>query len=206
MDFESCVHLFRSGGFVMWPLLLLSLITLAIGTERFYYYRINRKGSKTFFHGVYHSCANKDFNTIKQLCDQFPSAISRVVSHGIANGRCENSMKNAFENQMTLEGISFRRYLDYLSAIVTIAPLLGLLGTVTGMISTFSVLDAGGGAAAISGGVGEALIATATGLCVAIIAFVVYTFFSHQLDTIITDTERLCSVVLGAKQESWNKE
>ena len=109
-------------------------------------------------------------------------------------------MKTAFHEQMHVEAIGFQRYLDYLSAIVTIAPLLGLLGTVTGMISTFSVLDNGAGASAISGGVGEALVATATGLCVAILAFCVYTYFSHQLDTIVTDTERVCLDVMQAQK------
>ena len=107
---------------------------------------------------------------------------------------------------MTIEAAGFNRYLDYLSAIVTVAPLLGLLGTVTGMISTFSVLDGGMGASAITGGVGEALVATATGLCVAIIAFAVYIFFSHQLDTIVGDTERLCITVVNGKKKSWGRD
>ena len=202
---ENFIHLFNSGGFVMYPLLILSLITLAIAFERFYYFRNNRKGSKTFFHGVYHAAAAKDWDVVRQLCSEFPSALSRVIANGMAHDKSEAAMKSAFEDRMSMESISFHRYLDYLSAIVTIAPLLGLLGTVTGMIQTFSVLDNGGGAAAITGGVGEALVATATGLCVAIIAFCFYTYFDHQLDTLVTDTERLCSTVLGAKKESWDE-
>lgn len=202
---ENIIHLFNSGGFVMYPLLILSLITLAIAVERFYFYRNNRKGSKTFFHGVYHAAAAKDWDVVRQLCTEFPSALSRVIANGMAHDTSEASMKSAFEDRMSMESISFHRYLDYLSAIVTIAPLLGLLGTVTGMIQTFSVLDNGGGAAAITGGVGEALVATASGLCVAIIAFCFYTYFDHQLDTLVTDTERLCSTVLGAKKESWDQ-
>lgn len=202
---ENFIHLFNSGGFVMYPLLILSLITLAIAVERFYYFRNNRKGSKTFFHGVYHAAAAKDWDVVRQLCSEFPSALSRVIEQGMAHDQSEAAMKSAFEDRMSMESISFHRYLDYLSAIVTIAPLLGLLGTVTGMIQTFSVLDNGGGAAAITGGVGEALVATATGLCVAIIAFCFYTYFDHQLDTLVTDTERLCSTVLGAKKESWDE-
>ncbi|UZD43141.1 MotA/TolQ/ExbB proton channel family protein [Selenomonas sputigena] len=202
---ENFIHLFNSGGFVMYPLLILSLITLAIAIERFYYFRNNRKGSKTFFHGVYHAAAAKDWDVVRQLCTEFPSALSRVIANGMAHDKSEAAMKSAFEDRMSMESISFHRYLDYLSAIVTIAPLLGLLGTVTGMIQTFSVLDNGGGAAAITGGVGEALVATATGLCVAIIAFCFYTYFDHQLDTLVTDTERLCSTVLGAKKESWDE-
>ena len=200
---SSAMHLFKSGGLVMSPLLLLSLITFAIAVERFYYYRINRKGSRVFFHGVYHAAVQKDFDTIEKLCKEFPSAISRVIESGLMNAGTETTMKGAFSDRMSMEAINFRRYLDYLSAIVTIAPLLGLLGTVTGMIQTFSVLDEGGGAGAITGGVGEALVATASGLCVAIIAFCVYTYFSHQLDAIVTDTERLCSTVVTAKKESW---
>ena len=202
---ENFIHLFNSGGFVMYPLLILSLITLAIAVERFYYFRNNRKGSKTFFHGVYHAAASKDWDVVRQLCSEFPSALSRVIEQGMAHDKSEAAMKSAFENRMSMESISFHRYLDYLSAIVTIAPLLGLLGTVTGMIQTFSVLDSGGGAGAITGGVGEALVATASGLCVAIIAFCFYTYFDHQLDTLVTDTERLCSTVLGAKKESWDE-
>ena len=201
---ENFIHLFNSGGFVMYPLLILSLITLAIAVERFYYFRNNRKGSKTFFHGVYHAAAAKDWDVVRQLCSEFPSALSRVSEQGMAHDKSEAAMKSAFEDRMSMESISFHRYLDYLSAIVTIAPLLGLLGTVTGMIQTFSVLD-NGGAAAITGGVGEALVATASGLCVAIIAFCFYTYFDHQLDTLVTDTERLCSTVLGAKKESWDE-
>ena len=202
---ENFIHLFNSGGFVMYPLLILSLITLAIAVERFYYFRNNRKGSKTFFHGVYHAAAAKDWDVVRQLCSEFPSALSRIIEQGMAHDQSEAAMKSAFEDRMSMESISFHRYLDYLSAIVTIAPLLGLLGTVTGMIQTFSVLDNGSGAAAITGGVGEALVATASGLCVAIIAFCFYTYFDHQLDTLVTDTERLCSTVLGAKKESWDE-
>ncbi|WP_302816761.1 MotA/TolQ/ExbB proton channel family protein [Selenomonas flueggei] len=183
--------------------MLLSLITIAIAVERFYYYRINRKGSRVFFQGVYHAAMQKDWSTITKLVQEFPSAISRIIESGMENAGTEASMKGAFADRMSMEAINFRRYLDYLSAIVTIGPLLGLLGTVTGMIQTFSVLDAGGGAAAITGGVGEALVATATGLCVAIIAFCVYTYFSHQLDAIVTDTERLCTTIVTAKKESW---
>lgn len=102
-----------------------------------------------------------------------------------------------------MEMSSFKQYLDYLSAIVTVAPLLGLLGTVTGMIGTFGVLDAGGGAAAVTGGIGEALIATASGLCVAIIAFAVYTFYNHKLDHFIVNSEKTCLMVVNNLKKEW---
>ena len=82
---ENFIHVFNSGGFVMYPLLILSLITLAIAVERFYYFRNNRKGSKTFFHGVYHAAAAKDWDVVRQLCSEFPSALSRVIANGMAH-------------------------------------------------------------------------------------------------------------------------
>lgn len=199
--FTYCIHLFHSGGIVMYPLLLLSIITVAIAVERFCYYRANRRNSKKFYMGISHIAYNQKWDTALEFCKKFPIAMSRIVVSGLQHMGSETDIRSAFEEQMTLEAVHFRRYLDYLSAIVTIAPLLGLLGTVTGMISTFSVLDGGAGASAITGGVGEALVATASGLCVAIIAFIVYTYYSHQLDAMINDTEQMCIIVL----DEWKK-
>ncbi|WP_301860733.1 MotA/TolQ/ExbB proton channel family protein [uncultured Megasphaera sp.] len=196
--FAYFLHLFHSGGLVMYPLLALSIFTVAIAIERFCYYRANRKDSKKFCIGITHAVQNDQWDAAEAFCKKSPTAISRIIANGLKHRDSEKGMKEAFNEQMTVESVAFRRYLDYLSATVTISPLLGLLGTVTGMISTFSVLDNGAGASAITGGVGEALIATATGLCVAIIAFCVYTYFDHQLDTIVTDTEKLCVTVVNS--------
>lgn len=197
------INLFVTGGLVMYPLLALSMITVAIGIERWYFFRLNTKGGRGFAHGVYHSAKAGNWREIDELCQQFPLSISRVVHAGCSNRESEQSMKNAFMEQMTFETSSFKRYLDYLSAIVTVAPLLGLLGTVTGMIGTFGVLDNGGSAAAITGGIGEALIVTATGLCVAIIAFAIYTYFSHRLDQFVIRSEELCLTMVNAMKKEW---
>lgn len=199
---QYAFHLFHSGGLVMYPLFALSIFTLAIAIERFGYYRVNRKGSKQFCTGISQAARNQQWDAAGQLCRKFPTAISRIVASGLRHGGDMKGMKIAFHEQMSVEAVGFKRYLDYLSAIVTISPLLGLLGTVTGMISTFSVLDNGAGASAVTGGVGEALVATATGLCVAILAFCVYTYFSHQLDTIVTDTEKVCMTVMQARKNA----
>ena len=91
-----------------------------------------------------------------------------------------------------------REYLNYLSALVTLSPLLGLLGTIIGMINSFSVLNVKAGQPlAITGGVGEALVATATGLSVAILAMVVHTYYAHRLDSVVTDMEELANMLLS---------
>lgn len=200
---EHLTHLFESGGFVMYPLLILSIITFAIAVERFFFYHTNRKGFRSLFLHLRDAAGSGDWAEAERICAASKTAPSRIIENGLSHAKSEHAMKSAFEDRMAMESIAFNRYLDYLSAIVTIAPLLGLFGTVTGMIQTFSVLDGGGGASAITGGVGEALVATATGLCVAILAFCFYTYFSHQLDTMVTDTEGLCQTVINAKRESW---
>ena len=188
---QYAFHLFHSGGLVMYPLLALSIFTLAIAIERFGYYRANRRGSKQFCSGVSQAARSQQWDAAGQLCRKFPTAMSRIVASGLSHGGDMKGMKIAFHEQMSVEAVGFKRYLDYLSAIVTISPLLGLLGTVTGA-----------GASAVTGGVGEALVATATGLCVAILAFCVYTYFSHQLDTIVTDTEKVCMTVMQARKNA----
>lgn len=91
-----------------------------------------------------------------------------------------------------------RAHLNYLGMIVTLSPLLGLLGTISGMISSFNVFSMQAGEpTAITGGIGEALIATATGLCVAIMALVIHTVLAQKLDEILTALDKVTSVILA---------
>lgn len=203
--FFYIVHIFQVGGLVMYPLLILSILTVSIGIERLYYYHLNLKKSKLFIHGIYHAVKGEKWDMVSELCREYPGALGRIIRTGLDYKDNEVTMRGAFTEQMTIEVAGLKRYLDYVSAIVTISPLLGLLGTVTGMITTFSVLDTGGGAMAITGGIGEALIATAFGLCVAIIAFAIYTYFSHRLDCLLTDAEHLCIIVLTGMKREWSR-
>ena len=83
------------------------------------------------------------------------------------------------------------------------SPLLGLLGTIVGMIGAFSIFNLESGAPiAITGGIGEALIATATGLCVAILSLCAHSYFAHRMDNMITDMEQCCSALLEAETRS----
>ena len=100
------------------------------------------------------------------------------------------------EIQSGIELSKLRKRLYYLSVIVTMAPLLGLLGTISGMISAFSIFNLESGqATAITGGVGEALIATAMGLCVAIVSLGVHAYFTQRIENIVTDMEQCFSLV-----------
>ncbi len=203
--FIYLIHLFHKGGFVMYPLLICSLLAVMIAAERLYYYRRNRRNGEGLREQLRDTLAGRDWDRAIAVCDTFDTVMSRTVKAGLLQARFPQAdtltVKAAFEERLAVEVTGLKKYLDYLSAIVTVAPLLGLLGTVIGMIGSFSVMDgSGSGAAAISGGVGEALVATAAGLCVAILAFVIHTFFSHQFDSILTATEDLCFSVLEHKR------
>ena len=98
-----------------------------------------------------------------------------------------------------------REKLSYLSVITTLAPLLGLLGTIVGMITTFSIFNIQAGQPmAITGGIGEALIATASGLCVAILSLCVHSYLSHKMNNIITNMEQCFSALSETKQPDLN--
>ena len=108
------------------------------------------------------------------------------------------NIMNLLEVQSGISLSKFKSRLYYLNVIVTMAPLLGLLGTIVGMISAFSVFNLQEGQAiAITGGVGEALIATATGLCVAIVSLAIHAYFIQRIDHIVTDMEQAFSLVEG---------
>ncbi|HWR05993.1 MotA/TolQ/ExbB proton channel family protein [Sporomusa sp.] len=203
--FIYLIHLFHKGGFVMYPLLICSLLAVMIAAERVYYYRRNRQNSDGLKAQIRDTLAARDWDRAIAVCDTFDTVMSRTVKAGLLHARSPQvgtmTVKAAFEERMAVEVTGLKKHHDYLSAIVTVAPLLGLLGTVIGMIGSFSVMDgSGSGTAAISGGVGEALVATAAGLCVAILAFVIHTYFSHQFDSILTATENLCLSVLEHKR------
>ena len=189
----------------MYPLLIFSLLSVAIAVERYQYYRGQWQPRDGFRDKIHSALDRQDWQEAEEVCSGFDTIVSRTakarIQHAAKPKISTAAVKNALEEHMSLEMSGMRRHLDYLSAVVTCAPLLGLLGTVTGMITTFGALDAEGGAAAVSGGVGEALVATATGLCVALIAFFIYTYFSHKMDSVVNDAENICYFVLEHKRE-----
>lgn len=194
----EAVRLFHRGGFVMYPLLACSLIVVTIGLERFHYYRRSRWQADGSAEDLQAKLSTGDWNSAIALCEQSSGVVGRVLAAGLRFHSDVAGMKDAFESAMAWETANLRKYLGHLDLIVTLSPLLGLLGTVLGMISSFSVLDVtDNNPAVITGGVGEALVATATGLAVAILALVIHGYFCHRLDSLITDVERNCALAIG---------
>jgi biopolymer transport protein ExbB len=190
-------YLFQKGGLVMYPLLGCSVIVVAIAIERFGLYRKAEADLPVLFAGLRPTLVQRDWSAAARLCSMTPGVPAAVLAAGLEQVNEGYGTVENLESVAALEAANLRKNLGYLDTIVTLAPLLGLLGTVIGMISSFSVLNIKtGNPSSITGGVGEALVATATGLCVAVLALIVHSYFSHRLDAIVTDMERACAFLL----------
>ena len=199
LDFiVSTVELFHHGGWVMYPLLACSVLVVAIGAERFMYYRRTCRANENTAQKVLNLAKEQKWQEIENFCAARRCFISDVLLNGLKYRSCPMAMKESFEEIISVRANGLKRNLNYLDTIVTMAPLLGLLGTVIGMIGSFKVLDVSGdNPALITGGVGEALIATATGLCVAVLALIVQNYFSNRLDSVLTDVENVCTFLIS---------
>lgn len=193
------LYLFHKGGPVMYLLVACSLFTVAVAVERFLYYRSVSAGTPAVQLKLLPLLEKQKFTEAIQLCEQLaPNVLASVALSGLVAYQRGSQLENALESGAMLAAARLRERLDDLSMVVTLAPLLGLLGTVIGMIQSFSVLNVQAGQPlAITGGVGEALIATATGLSVATLALVLHSYFSRRVNRIITDIEQIAALVVG---------
>ena len=190
---------FHKGGLVMWPLLACSITVIAIAIERFIYYKSVDSGA-AFASRYCAAVRSGDFAVATELARKGSGQCAQMLADvtAVAGGKAE---KSAFlESRAGIFMATLRDKLDYLGIIVTMSPLLGLLGTIVGMIGAFSIFNVEAGAPmAITGGIGEALIATATGLCVAILSLCAHSYFAHRMDNMITDMEQCFSALLEAE-------
>lgn len=201
---------FHKGGPVMYLLLLCSLIVVAIAVERFSYYRNANTDMHKLLNELIHLLESAELDNAIGVCQRIGGAAAMVASKGIECYKWDNghaAVESILEGEASLVAARLREKLKHLDTIVTMAPLLGLLGTVIGMINSFSVMNVKSGQPlAITGGVGEALVATASGLSVAILAMAVYSYFNHRLDKIITDIEQICTILIASVKRGKNHE
>jgi biopolymer transport protein ExbB len=174
------------GGVVMIPLLASSIISLAVIFERLYFWRRLRK--QEVDQTILQLVAEGNLDQALKLARESWHPVARVLCAGIEFK--DVAPATAMEAAAQAEIQHLRSYLPILDTIITLAPLLGLLGTITGMISAFGIVsDAGlGQPHAITGGVAEALIVTATGLFIAIMTLIPYNYFRAKVERL---TERI---------------
>ncbi len=191
----SLIEVFKSGGPVMWPLLICSLVALAIVLERLWSLRLSRILNPTVVERMSGLTEGGRIDRALSVCRENPGIFTNIVAPGLelaAKGEEERIAREAIEDAGRHQTVRLHRYLGTLGTIVGISPLLGLLGTVTGMIDVFkTIAEAGAGQAAqLSSGISQALITTATGLLIAIPALVAYNYLNEKAESIVADLER----------------
>ena len=180
------------GGFIMIPIVLLSLVTIYIFVERLLVLRDAARQDDTFMQRIKDYIHAGDVESALNLCKKNPTPVARLVEKGITRlGRPMNDVLVAIENVGNIEVAKLERRFTWIATTAGGAPMLGFLGTVTGMVSAFYSMAAAGEAADIttlSSGIYEALVTTVAGLVVGIIALFAYNYLVSRVNTAVSYT------------------
>lgn len=202
------LEIVQSGGWLMVPILLCSILAAAISVERFWTLQRTRITPKNLLAQVWSSLKADDMDTQKLRDLRSNSPLGQVLAAGIANAkRSRDIIKEAMEEAAGQVGHDLERYLTSLGIIASISPLIGLLGTVVGMIKVFTalMLEGAGNANVLAGGISQALITTAAGLSVAIPALIFHRFFLRRVEELVVTMEqeagKLVDILQGDKEE-----
>lgn len=203
---NAAVDLFHKGGPIMYPIAVVMLVATCIFVERvFWWLRFAAKRSAKQLDEVYERLEAGDLGKAIELSAKSSDPVVRMINHGLSHRH--NSMQGALEVAAGQELREAGRYLSAMDTIVTLAPLLGLLGTVTGIMGSFNSI--GGSELAVekvTGGIGEALIATAAGLGIAIGTLVPMNYFHSRLAALKFDLEAAANnVLILAAQHGFDK-
>jgi len=188
---SGLLRVFAQGGPIMVPLAVCSLAALTVIIERYLSLRHAARGGAELVAEIRDALQAGEGLAAMQRCEQAPGPVAHVLAAGLRAHLLGASVSQALEEGALAEQPSLHRRLAVLDTIVTLAPLLGLLGTVLGMISSFRIISVSGTShpAGITGGVAEALIATATGLGIAIFSLVGYNWCRDKLRQITEEIE-----------------
>ncbi len=182
----SLMTILVKGGFMMIPIAISSVIAIVILIERLLVLRKIRINTRSFILQVKNLLLRKRIDEAVMLCKQTPSPIAAITKAGLLKrDQSREEIKDAIESQARSQIFYLERNLGVLATIANIAPLMGFLGTVTGMIRAFMEIQARGGnvdAGVLAGGIWEALITTAAGLTVGIPATIFYNWIQNKVE------------------------
>lgn len=181
------LDILKSGGWVMWPIVIASIVSIAIILERFWTLRTSRIVPAGLAMRTLQGIREGNFQREQLLRLREDSPLGYVLSVAIAGARLGRDVMRERVDQAGRQVVhEMERYLTTLGAIASVATLLGLLGSVIGMIHIFNAVTAAGGGETVTmaRGIAMALVATAGGLSVAIPAQFFYRFFTRQVDTL----------------------
>ena len=201
------LELVKSGGWLMVPILFCSVAALAIGVERLWTLRHQRVAPRHLVTEVWTQIQQGALSHEELARIRTSSALGQILAAGLNNSKHGREvMKESIQEAASKVVHELERFLNPLGTIAAITPLLGLLGTVVGMIKVFSeiMIQGTGNAGVLAGGISEALITTAAGLSVAIPALVMHRYFLRRVDFLVVEMEqeavKLVEVVHGDRE------
>lgn len=190
-------QIFLAGGPVMWPILLCSIFALAIILEKFWHLHKIKIDTQRFLSNILDKMKRHEIKGALQICDSTKSPIAHILKAGILKyDRPRDQIKESIEDASLYEIPKLEKNLSTLATIAHISPLLGLLGTVTGMVRCFQTIQAKAtllhpiSPGDLAGGIWEALLTTVGGLIVAIPTFVAYNYLVSRINNFILEMEK----------------
>ncbi|WP_251423507.1 MotA/TolQ/ExbB proton channel family protein [Veillonella agrestimuris] len=200
---EYAIHLFHTGGVVMYPLVVFMVVAWTIMVERVRTYRKIGSEIEILQAHIKKAQESMSWTILEADLKDDTTELGRVVEPIVQSVYNLEGLENRLHDVVAYMDHRMKRGLNWLNMMVTMAPLLGLLGTVVGMIQSFAAVGGEIGApTVITGGVSEALIATATGLTVAIVALAFYSWCSDQVNTSIAKLEQQLGAILDIYNRS----
>ena len=204
------VKYFVAGGPIMYPILITGIVAVAVVGERiFWWWRESRRRDPQKLEKLFAALENGDFREASRLSKDSRDPIIRMIWHGM--NHFHSSMQGALQVAAGAELQKAGRFLTVMDTLVTLAPLLGLLGTVAGIFRTFLSIGSAtveGASSHITGGIGEALIATMCGLAIAILALIPFNYFTRKVAQLQFELESAATnvevMVTAAKQKGFD--
>ncbi|UCF66218.1 MAG: MotA/TolQ/ExbB proton channel family protein [Acidobacteriota bacterium] len=191
--------LFTRGGLVMWPILLASVLALAVALERLWMLRRSRVIPEATVRQVLRLVRGGKIAEAREVCRHDGGPFSRIVVAGLEWwSQGFDAVREAIADAGRREAPKLMRGLGIIGTVASVTPLLGLLGTVIGMIKVFRTisLTGPGQGQELSAGIAEALLTTAFGLTVAIPALVVHNLLASRAEQLVVDIERACHQIV----------
>ncbi len=192
-------ELYIQGGPLMWPILAASLVALTVAVERFWALRRPKVIPATLRHSLRGLIRGARIDDAIDLCSRTPSSLSRITQAGLEWwDQGPEAVRESIEDAGRRETPRLLRGLGVIGTVASISPLMGLLGTVTGMIRVFHTisLTGPGQGESLSAGIAEALLTTAFGLVVAIPSLVLYNLLRSRAESLVGEIEDACREIL----------
>lgn len=180
----TMMDIFRQGGFIMWPLLVFSILVWTVAAHKFFYLRAFSREAQKLHDEVNQAISTKRMDEVKFALKKFPEEIVRpheVIFEGTYTSKDE--MSDKLYRRLTETNSALKENLWILGTIASSAPFVGLFGTVLGIMGSFKAIGATGksGFSVVAAGISESLIATAAGIIVAVIAVLFYNYFQTKV-------------------------